>query len=233
MARHRTAVAVVIGFELLLFASVSHSADYHSPRGFRLSYPDGWQIATQEDQRAVGEAAARFLQNIDLRRMDVVIYNPNSYPLQNVNVVVPPDLMPSGKDGVSEVESALRNQLSSAGVAVESVESRLAHLGSNDAIVSSWTASMGSDRVWQQQFIISGKVRSYIITCSVGAGSSADAAPVFASIVSSFQIEEEPSRTPGEWWDTLPGAVRFAIVGAGIGMGISVLGSLLKLARKN
>jgi len=213
----------------------SQGADYHSAKGFRVHYPDGWQIVTAATKASIQAAAGRFVQNIDFDRMDVMIYNPNSDPLQNVNIIVTPGAEPISKEGLSELESGVRKNFSSAGITVENLELKIVHVGNYDAILSTWMASfpgLRSEKMRQQQYIISGKVRGYIITCSAGAANSAETEPVFASIVGSFQIGEEADRTPEEFWSALPPAVRNALIGAGIGAGIglaiSALGALSK-----
>jgi hypothetical protein len=132
----------------------SHGEEYHSAKGFRIHYPDGWQIVTAADQASVRAAASRFVQNIDFDRMDVMIYNPNSNPAQNVNIIVTPEAWPIDKEGLSEVESGVRKNFGSTGLALEDLEFKIVHVGNYDAIRSSWTASipgLRAEKMWQQQ----------------------------------------------------------------------------------
>jgi hypothetical protein len=222
----------VVAVLFLMLPLVSQGSEYQSPKGFHLEYPNDWVIATKEQQRTVGDAAGKLVGSIDFNRIDAIIYNPQSDPIQNVNVIVVPESMPSGNDGVSEVESAMRQQFTSANISAQNLECGTTHVGSNDAISCAWTALIDSHEMRQRQFLIAGKVRSFIITCSAGAKTYTSVEPVFTQMLNSFAVASEPGITPEEWWSKLSPVARNVIIGAAIGAAYGLLSSLFKKAKK-
>jgi hypothetical protein len=232
MRKVRVSQNGVVAVFFLVLPLAAQCSEYQSAKGFHLDYPSDWVVATKEQQGTVGDAAGKLVGSIDFDRIDVIIYNPQSDPIQNINIIVAPESMPSGNEGVSEVESAMRQQLASANIAAESLECGTTHIGSNDAISCAWTALIDSHEMHQRQFLIAGKVRSFVITCSSGVGNYITAEPAFTQVLSSFVVDHEPGLGPEEWWSGLSPVVRDVVIGAGIGAAYGLLSSLFKSAKK-
>ncbi|MGA3165950.1 MAG: ankyrin repeat domain-containing protein [Terriglobia bacterium] len=218
-------------------ALAAHGPEYRSGKGFRLDYPDDWQVATEKKKGELSEATSDFLRNIDFSRMDFIAFDPSSHPTQSVNVIVFPRPTPINKEQLSKVESALRDEIDSAGLAASGFESKLVHTGDNDVIWSSWSAtprpprgeivtlpfSSGPEPIRQEQALVSGKNHTYVVTCS--ACNRAE----FASIMGSFQVVNEPGMTFQDWWAGVPTGV---VIGAGVGLAFGLFLALFRRLSK-
>ena len=214
-------------------SSTTQSNVYHSEKGYQITYPSGWQVATAEVRTAAGEAATKLLANIDFSKIDVMIYDPTTDPTRNLNVVVSPDVVSVNQTTLDDYRNGLTQQLSGAGLSPDGLDVKLGKVGSYDAIIATWTAdapSMG--RMWQEQFIIPGGSHTFIVTCTSEAGSSPVAGPIFASAMATFQIDQEPTRSISEVWETAPGWVHNALIGAGIGALFGIFGSFKRSMSK-
>jgi hypothetical protein len=168
---------------------------YHNDKGFRLLYPVEWKIATKEKLGDINDIMRKFLQNIDFDRLTVAIYNPDSNPVQNFNIVVVAGPIPITEDVLPELKREISQMYSSLGIKLANQEAGLISAGKKRAILLSYTSSgavFGDLKMVQQQYIIPGKYHTYIITCSGGVASYARIEPVFAKMINSFQIEGEP-----------------------------------------
>jgi hypothetical protein len=206
---------------------------YHSEKGFQITYPSGWQVATAEVRTAATEGASKLLANIDFSKVDVLIYDPTTDPTRNLNVVVSPDIVPVNQSSLDDYRNGITQQLSGAGLSPEDIDVKLGKVGSYDAIIATWTADAPSiGRMWQEQFIIPGGSHTFIVTCTSEAGSSPVAGPIFASAMASFKIDQEPTRSISEMWETAPGWVHNALIGAGIGALFGLFGSFKRSMSK-
>lgn len=237
MSRRRVAAVLAILLQCVVMTQPLRAAEYSSPKGFRVEYPDDWQVASEQGREAIGEATRQLFKNhnIDLSQMDVMIFRPGSDPMQNVNIVVSSGSVPSGKECLPQVEAEIRRMMTSAGIVVEKMDSSVVTVCGKEVILSTRTIiapNSGSKKIQQRQYVIPGSHHGYIITCSAGNENIVDAEAAFTRIVNSFAIVSEPDRTPGEWWAGLPRGVRDLIVGAGIGLAIAVVISVFRKSSK-
>jgi hypothetical protein len=206
---------------------------YHSEKGFRITYPADWQVATAEIRTAASEAASKLVDNVDFSKIDVLIYDPTTDPTRNLNVVVSPDVVPVNQSSLDDYRTGVTQQLSGAGLSPEGLDAKLGKVGSYDAIIATWTAEVPNmGRMWQEQFLIPGAGHTFIVTCTSEAGSSPVAGPIFESAMATFQIDQEPTRSISEVWETAPGWVHNALIGAGIGALLGLFGSFKRSMSK-
>ncbi len=211
----RLSILLLALLTLIYCPALSLGAEYRSSKGYRLTYPDTWKILTKEQQQTVQDRASQMLKNIDLSSVDVMVYHPNTAPLQNINVVVTMGGMVANETSVQEVQSNLGNRLSASGITVENLESHLTRVGKYDAVFASWVAGgpvFGGQKMSQQQYYISDGSHTYIVTCTAGEGSAAEVKPTFDSILNSFQMDGSQGGMNG-----LPKAVQGGIIGAIVG----------------
>jgi hypothetical protein len=101
---------------------------YQSSNDYSFIYPDDWIIATPDRQQAI-TADAKLWEGInDFTGFDVVVYNPQSHPMQSVNVVVSPDLIPVDDTGLALVSSAIPWIYSVKEISLENLECNLMHI---------------------------------------------------------------------------------------------------------
>jgi PsbP len=224
-------VTLVVCFELLnkpaavQTSTLPGGIQYQSPNGYRLTYPHDWIIATQKDQQAITAGVKQLLGGVDFNRADVIIYNPQSYPMQNVEVVVIPESVPIDEEGLSEMESIERLQFKSSQTIVNNLEFKLVHVGNNDAISSTADFGFGSQTMHVQQLVVSGHGRSFIISCAAGTQDFAGVEPTFTQILNSFQVDESG-------WGGLPPWAQETIISAGVSIGIGILFALYQFEKK-
>jgi len=198
--RNRTLVSL---FAVALLPAMVSSARaqpnvYKSAMGYHLTYPSGWQILSAKDRAAIVEAGSQLHHNIDLSDVDVLIHAPLTDPIRNITVNVSPYIVPATPYFLDEFRRDLPQRLSksSASSPPQNLDVRLTKVGRYDAILATWTDDMpGAGRVWEEQFVIAGISHTFIVTCTSEADSLAVAAPIFAKILATFQIDKEPPPT--------------------------------------
>jgi hypothetical protein len=225
------AITLLAAVSFLLIPAKTFGTPYQSAQGFRFDYPDAWLIANKQQQQAVGEAAQKMAKGVDFSRVEVLIYNPQSMPIQNVNVVVASGQLPPGDEGAAQVQSALQQQFSASGVNVRNLACKYQKLGNYDSISSTWVMSVGPVVMHQQQLMIGGEIHNFVITCSAGPDNFAAAQPAFNQIINSFHIDEAPAK-PKSWWSSLSPAASGAIIGGGVAMALGLVRSLSKAGKR-
>jgi hypothetical protein len=214
-------------FGLIVYAQ---TAKFTSLRGFSLNYPDGWVIATKEEQR---QLAAQFqsvfekLGAVDLDRMAVVVFNPQDDEfIESINVVVSPGRMPLDQNTEIELAHHLVTQFTEMGLAPSLLGTERITFGNHEAFSIRWELADpgGHGRLRQWQVAIPGRNQTYIVTCSAAASEYDRFAPLFSQTINSMEIEAGL----GGLWHSLPGWVTNAIIGALIGLLYGIISSLLK-----
>jgi hypothetical protein len=151
---------------------------YQSAKGYRLTYPPGWQIADRAD-----------LGGADV---DVLIHPPSKNPIRYFNVIVSPNIVPATPHYLGEFKKGITEQISKVS-APQNLDVRLTKVGRYDAILASWIGTTpASGSWWQEQFVIPGESHTFIITCTSTADTSAAAGPIFEKILATFEIHEAP-----------------------------------------
>jgi hypothetical protein len=182
----------------IVYSARAQSNVYKSAMGYHLTYPSGWQILNAKDRATIVEAGSQLHHSVDLSDVDVIIHAPLTDPIRNINVNVSPYIVPATPYFLDEYKKLLPQQLSKSGASgpPQNLDVRLTTVGRYDAILATWTDDMpGAGRVWEEQFVIAGISHTFIVTCTSAADSSALAAPIFAKILATFQIDKEPPPT--------------------------------------
>lgn len=198
--RNRTLVSIFAVALLTAIASAAPQSSsavaqpkvYKSAKGYHLTYPSGWQILNAKDRAAIGKTGSQLRHNVDLSDVDVLIHAPSTDPIRSINVNVSPNIVPATQYYLDKYKELLSQQLS-ASTPPQNLVVRLTKVGRYDAILAAWISDTpGAGRVWEEQFVIPGNSHTFIVTCTSEADSSAVAAPIFANILSTFQIDKEP-----------------------------------------
>jgi hypothetical protein len=200
--RYWIAGFVAIGLSAgLAFAQVN-AGKFTSPEGFSLNVPEGWQVLTKEQSQAVSdEMKAR--TKFNPTRMAAMVYSPTD-PRVNVNVIVLMGAVPMDNDAAQGYAQMLKDQSAQAGVALERFSVNPHMYGPNSALLADYdmdfTNSTGPNKdlgkVHQWQVVFSGAGKTYVVTCTAGAGTFPVVAPVFDRILNSLSYSGSTAPTP-------------------------------------
>jgi hypothetical protein len=169
-----------------------NSGRFTSPEGFSLNVPEGWQVLTKEQSQAVSdEMKAR--TKFNPTRMAAMIYSPTD-PRVNVNVIVLMGAVPMDNDAAQGYAQMLKDQSAQASVTLENFSVNPHMYGPNSALLADYdmdfTNSTGPNKdlgkVHQWQVVFSGAGKTYVVTCTAGAGAFPVVAPVFDRILNSL-----------------------------------------------
>jgi hypothetical protein len=215
-------------------ASSALAGEFKSQRGFSLTYPDGWSLATKEPQPDGADQPKTTVPNapdVNLDKVAVFIYHSAPTTLgENVNVVVVAGRFPMTDESCAKYRAGLIEQYTKRGATVSKPDCRLIKLGPRDAV--SWHCDVqlpGPVPLMRQwQLVLSSRTQAFIITCTAPASAYDKMEPIFTRIVESVQLE--PDR--GFSLDALSPVARGAIIGAVIGLLVGGIVAVVKLARR-
>jgi len=191
-------------------------AEHKNPKGFSLTYPDGWLVATEEEQAAIRRAAEGTLPNlapVDFSKVAAFIFDPEPDEFAPyINVVV----TPGGGRVTEKLEQEYRRALSAnfgrLGLQPAGITTKRVEVGGRAALQAAYTLRFPGhpEPVRQKQVIVPTGNKTYTLTCCAPASSFAKYKPVFDRSILSFQVE-------GGLFSEMPGAVRGGIIGAIVG----------------
>src|SRR5579872_1960032 len=219
----------------LIFACslVSATEPFKSTQGFTIIPPDGWTVASKEETRKLGEAAAERvdkLKQFDLDRMAVVMYDPAN-PQNNINVIVGPSRVPIDESDASDkYRSLLENQYRQMGMSLDGLTVGRKTIGKHDVLSAEYEGDysrfgQGAGKVHQWQVIFPGAGKSFVVTCSSTADQYATLEPSFTHALESMDYEEAGIFEKSPW-------LRTGLIGGLVGAGVGVIVALTKKKKK-
>lgn len=225
----KSLATLIISLFLFVLSVEAQTKRFSSTQGFSFEYPGEWIVLTKEQQHTLAneyKTVLGKLGEIDFDRIAVAVFNPqNQVSPENVNVVAAPGSMPVNEDSRQQHTRMLPEQMRNMGVTVTDIVSEITTFGSKQALSLQWTMDHprgGSIRQWQ--VAVPGRNRTYIITASASASKFQVYEASFKRVFESFEVDG------GDlwFWHSLPRVAQYAIVGALIGIAISLLGTLFK-----
>lgn len=176
---------------------VAQFSVYQSVKGYRLTYPSGWQIADAKDRAAIERVGSLLHQDIDFSDVDVFIHAPSTQPVSAINVQVSPYIVSATQHNLGRWRDLLPQQLVKSGAGSPSnMEIGLTKVGPYDAILATFTVEIPSaGSLWEEQFVIPGERHTFIVTCESEEAYSPVAKSIFERALASFRIDNEPAST--------------------------------------
>jgi hypothetical protein len=216
---------------ILAFVSGAAAADgtaYVDPSGFSFSYPRGWVLVAKPNlsQADLPPGIQSWIKknNVDLSRVSVtVIRNGQGTFLENLNVVVDQQQIPTTAATVKKLLQELPKQYRSMGLTVENLRIRLEKVGKYDAITVDYEAKFPglATPLRQMQVYFAGGGKTFIVTCSARAEAFAEPFETFDAILASFKVPE-PVLQQGFDWNRM----------VTIGLIAGLIGGLVGLVKK-
>jgi len=193
----------VVAGVVLLGACAARAAEFTSPQGFSLSYPDAWAALSKDQTDEVRKKAMSFFKNVTEASLDqvaVMIGEESAGGFAaNANVVVTPGSAPLMEKTEAELRQFVTEQFSKVGLVLYDVQVEKTKVGDLDVVSSHYGLKVpsveGTLRQWQ--VMVPAKRRTYILTCTSLEADQVKYQPVFTALVSSFRV------TPGSWWEDL------------------------------
>lgn len=182
-------------FSLCLVITVcAESSQIRSSKGVSMLLPEGWRSASKDQTAAlVGEVGRMIKTNIDLDKVDILLFNPVSKgPVESINIVVSSDRIPiADSDAENQYSRVLGEMFAEAGWNISSLEARKVNFGKHSVLLADCTLSLqGRDRVRQWQVLFVGAKWSYIVTCSAGQENFTKLEPTFREVLSSIDFDD-------------------------------------------
>lgn len=218
--------ALAMGF--LVLASPAFAANFTGERGFSLTYPDSWMIATKQVQDEISASVKAILEkigNTDFAKISVLVFNPvDDDFIENVNLVITPGRIPLDDRGLDVALEALAAAWAAQGTSLRNVARGVDTFGNNEALSIEYDVELYGQSMHQWIVAIPGKDRTYIITSSALSSEFDEYAETFRNIVYSVELDT------GFWgiWLGLPQWLRYALIGGAIGLGISLVRSVFR-----
>jgi hypothetical protein len=210
---------VVVVMMLITTPAMATEPVFTSPRGFSITPPDGWSVASKETISQMGSVVRQQfskLGDINFDRVAVVLFSPADTSVsENINVVVSPGRMPiEDSDAEQKMTDALRGAYGKMGVTITRVSVTRKTFGSHPALVADvdWNTAGVQIRQWQVALPAAGQ--TLIVTCTAAPSSFDSVTPTFSKVIESmtYAAPEPASLSSG-----LPNWARGALIGAAIG----------------
>lgn len=212
MRRGTRGAVVAVG--LLSFAGLV-GAETIDGRGFRLRVPDGWVIATEENLAAARHELGKQFADIDLDRVEALLYYPAADVelFANVNVVSAPGRVDI--DDEPKARRSIQQQFRALGVRISDFDLRVEEIAGRDAFSAEWNARFpDQDPIRQRTCLVPSAKRTIVITFTTSVDDFEARRPDFAAILASLEVD--PDR--GAWWRNMPRFLRWALIGGALGL---------------
>ena len=183
----RCSVCFLLSLACLGVAVETSAGELTSPKGFTITYPDGWTPATQAQLDAIGK--------ITKTTPAAMIYGLQREKFaDNLGVAVVPAVMPVDKKSVTTFADTLKKQLGAAGLKVSNFKSRQIQVAGKKAISVAFENDMPgvNEPLRQWQLYVPGKSQTYVFTCTSLKSRWADEWPGFKDIVKNLRIDVAP-----------------------------------------
>lgn len=203
---------------------------FTSSRGFSISYPKGWAVASKEQSAEVAKEMKPFLEkmgrNVDLDRIAAMIFDTNSKQfVTSLNVVVSPGVIPINDESREKIEAIAQQTGQAFGSAPTELKTAIEPFAGRQAITSRYNIKISGVNVSQMQVAIPGRNQSYIVTCSCAKADAERYQPVFKAMLESMKVDQGVAGYP----DVGKNILVYSVIGAFAG-GVASL--FLKRQRK-
>lgn len=198
---------------------------FKSPKGFSITVPSGWMVASKDQSEALRKAAQPFLSKLggaNLDHMALLAFDTNSRSfLTNINVVLSRGRLEPTEENKGQLRSIVDKTGQAVGKPASDVSINIEPFAGRQALVSRYTLELNGLRVHQMQIALAGTNQTYIITCSISPDEAAHYEPIFKSIIGTIQIDQGFENLP-DWFTS-------GLIGAGVG---GIIGAVFTLIKK-
>jgi hypothetical protein len=227
--------SVLVTAVLAAAGPAASAGEYSDPSGFSFTYPDGWVVLTGDQTDAALQslppAIKQYLDRnkLDLSKMKVsLIRNATDEFLENLNVVVEDQQVPTTQDAVKKLTDMITKQYAAAGIRLIELNGSVQKVAGRDALVfdSQVVYPHVTTPVKLRQVAFPGGGKTYTVTCGGPAARFEQYRPVFERMLESFRV---PPVKGFNWGAVSSGAVIGAISGAVAGVLIGLIFLIKKL----
>jgi hypothetical protein len=225
---------LAIGMAYLALSAVCGAADFTSPDGFRLSYPDDWQVVSKTQQRNMAKATKSVFRNgedADVEHLAVMILHPGDARFNaNINVNVAMGLVRVDDEGAKALRGELSGKFASIGLKPSNWETKCATLAGRDAVSIRLEYYHPTLNMTIRQWLVfvPGRSRTYVLTASALIEDWSRFEPQFAAMANSLEVDVG---LLGGWFN-LSSVMQSAIIGGVVGGIAGAVAVLLKMATK-
>jgi hypothetical protein len=183
-------------FLLLLYVKSVAGGEFRSPAGYSFAYPEGWYVLADPRDRLDKMPLPPTIQawfeknHVDFSKVSAIAVRDGQGDfLENLNVVVSPGQMPVNDSTLKVLLEGIPKQVVSMGGKVEDLHGGVQKVGANEALAVEYRCTFPGTEfpMRQRQFYIPGG-KTYIVTCTGGADTFTEYAPIFENILTSFTV---------------------------------------------
>src|SRR5688500_10638950 len=138
------AVAAALVVLLASTAGTAQAKEHRSPKGYSVTYPDDWTVASEEEQAAVTEAVRQSpgmqpAARGDTTELDLILAHPvEDFFVENVNVIVGGKMPRVTADAQRQVERETRARMTEAGFQVIALSTTRQTIGGVEVLSTKW-----------------------------------------------------------------------------------------------
>lgn len=229
MARSVTGF-VLVGLIFVGGVGAARGGEYADPSGFSITYPDGWVVVNRAAMSGAQQALPPEMRDwvaknkLDLSKVAVmVVRNGQEDFLENLNVVVNNQQIPTDDNAVKQLTAAMPGQYAAMGAQVTNIQGRVQKVASRDAVVVEYDARLPGVEtpLRQRQVALPGGGKTYIVTCTARADTFDKYQPTFDAVLASFKA---PAPAGFDWSRVFSTGV----IGGLIGLVVAVVLGVMK-----
>jgi hypothetical protein len=198
MRRFATVVFLLVGFS---GTTVALGGDWKSPKGFTLSFPDTWKVATEEQMKAAAAAGAAAAQKAGGNEaakappLEVILVGPVQDKFAaNINVIIIPQAITLNAMTEGQIVGQAKTGLFMAGIKVGEIKTSHVEVDKRPGFSMAFEQGEGPDdailRCWK--VFVSGAKQTYLINCVAKKSQWAAVYPDFKKIIGDMHFDVNP-----------------------------------------
>lgn len=229
----------VVALAACLCTQAAQAGTHVDPSGFRLTYPKGWFAVGETALGEVSEGlppgvkARMTRNNVDASQAALLVVRegPEGEFLENLNVVVDPQQIPTTAAMLAKMKTMISTQYTAMGMQISNLVGAVEQVADRTSLVFEYEAIMPGEAepLRQMQVMFPGGGKTYIVTCTGTLGSFEQYRGAFDGMLATFKAPEPIERSP--YWTKV---ATTAVLGGIIGGVVGVIGWLVsKLSNKS
>jgi hypothetical protein len=219
----RRMLVLIVLADILLKSLSASAAEYVSPKGYSLHYPDGWTVSS-ESQKKDNQKSTDEKHKTESQPIDVTIRNPRAKEFSEYfSVTVNDQSVSIDAQTVAKYAASLKTEYKQFGIEIKAVQSELIEMNDVNAISVKYEYLYPNTNLFlhQWQVVLSQGGKTYTITFSALKSEFQKAQPVFQNILDSvkFPVEKKGllDNIDPEYRDIIIYALIFGGIGGAVG----------------
>ena len=187
----RSLIAVVLCLAWLGVVAETPAGEFKSPKGYKLTYPDGWTALSPAQMAELLKKAGKEPPKNDITDVYLRGTHQEKY-VENINVIVAPQVFKFNEAAEQDMVSALRTNMTPPGG--KAPEIKRFHVRINGrpslSLATEFTPQGMNEPIWWWRVMIPGGKQTCLVTCTALKSQWDDVVPNITKVINSIHVDE-------------------------------------------